>query len=141
MKKVLVGGAFDLIHYAHILTLWEARKYGDRLIVNVNSDARIRVKKGEARPIIPEAERIEMVRAIRWVDEVVCLTGDSEYPVLKLLDIVKPDVLVLNEVECEDFTKEKEACAVRGIELVRIKRIISPSGLDTSGIIRKIKAL
>ena len=139
MIKVLTGGAFDLLHHAHVLLFEECLEYGDYLVVSVLSDARIREKKGPARPIIPEDGRIAMVEAIRYVDEVVCLKGDPEYPVIKLLDIVRPDVLVLNSDEFADFSKEREACKKRGIELAFVPRIIAPSGLDTTAIVKKIR--
>lgn len=139
MIKVLVGGGFDLFHYAHLMTLRKAKEFGDYLIVNVNSDERLRMKKGPTRPIIPARERVEIVQAIGIVDEVVCLEGDDTYPVFKLLDLVKPDVLVLNGEEFDDFSREREECEKRGIKLVLIPRIIAPSGLDTSGIIKKIR--
>tara|TARA_R100001530_G_scaffold95923_1_gene66727 strand:+ start:1463 stop:1891 length:429 start_codon:yes stop_codon:yes gene_type:complete len=138
-KKVMTGGAFDLLHWGHLLLFEECTKYGDYLIVSVLSDARIRAKKGKNRPIIPEAGRIAMVEALSVVDEVVCLSGDPDYPVIKLLDIHKPDVLVLNQDEFADFSEEKNACRERNIELVFVPRLIPPTGLDTTKIVAKIR--
>ena len=135
MKKVLVGGAFDLIHAAHVHTLNEAKKHGDYLIVSVLSDARIIAKKGESRPIIPEEERRYMVGNIRCVDEVVTWPG-PDYPVTGLIDMYKPNVIVVSGDNPVDL---QSLCDERGIELVVISRIAVDSGLDTSGIIRKIK--
>lgn len=139
MKTVMTGGAFDLLHWGHIMLFEECRKHGDWVVVSVLSDARIKAKKGDSRPIIPEAGRIAMVEALRVVDEVVCLSGDPDYPVIKLLDICKPDILVLNQDEFADFSKEIEACKERGIELVFVPRLIPPTKLDTTKIIKKIK--
>lgn len=139
MRKVLVGGGFDLFHYAHLLTLQEAKKYGDYLIVNVLSDERLKAKKGPTRPIIPAKERMEIVMAIGIVNEVICLEGDPEYPVFKVLEMVKPNVFVINHDEFADLSQEREVCELLGIELVTIPRIIAPSGLDTSKIVKKIR--
>ena|SRR3990167_8638829 len=149
MRKVLFGGAFDLLHAGHIRAFYKAREFGDYLVVSVLSDERIKAKNGKRdvfkenlAPIIPAKERVEIVRALRPVDEVVCLEGDPDYPVIKLLDLVKPDVLVLCLDEYNamhvDLSRERSACEERGIELVTIPRIITESGLDSSGIIDKI---
>ena len=63
MKKVLVGGCFDLIHYGHIVFLKEARKQGDYLIVALESDDNVKKYKGENRPVHKQSERAEMSSA------------------------------------------------------------------------------
>ncbi|MCR4263595.1 MAG: adenylyltransferase/cytidyltransferase family protein, partial [Candidatus Roizmanbacteria bacterium] len=78
MKKVLVGGCFDLIHYGHITFLSEARKQGDYLIVALESDENVKKYKGPNRPIHKQAERAEMLRSLRMVDEVVELPEMKE---------------------------------------------------------------
>ena len=85
MKKVLTGGFFDLMHYAHVLTLRRAKAMGDYLVVYVASDELARKKKGEGRPIIPLQERMETIRELRCVDEVVTIPGDED-PFDKLYD-------------------------------------------------------
>lgn len=137
--KVMTGGAFDMFHYAHLLFLEECSKYGDVLIVQVNSDARIKAKKGESRPIIPEDERCRIIEALGIVDDVICLRGDAEYPVFKTCELIQPDVLVLNSDEFGNYDKEIDYCKANGIKLVFVPRIIAPSGLDTTKIVAKIK--
>ena len=138
MKKVLIGGFFDLMHYAHVLTLKKAKAMGDYLVVFVASDELAKKKKGDSRPIIPLAERMEIVRELRCVDEVVTLPGDH-YELAELLDMVKPDMVLLNVSEYSDLSKEEQYCKDRGVELVKIERIVPESGLDTTKIIEKIK--
>lgn len=143
-KKVLTGGAFDLLHHAHVLFLEECKRIATSkqglLVVQINSDARIKKKKGPSRPILPEKDRASVVQALRCVDAVVCLSGYEEYPFYKIAEIVKPGVIIVNEDEFADYSKEQAYCDEHSIELLKIPRIIAPSGLDTTKIVAKIKA-
>jgi rfaE bifunctional protein nucleotidyltransferase chain/domain len=76
-KLVFANGAFDLLHVGHVRYLEAARREGDWLLVGVNSDASVRRLKGEGRPIVPEAERAEIVAALRCVDGVVLFDESS----------------------------------------------------------------
>lgn len=67
-KIVFTNGCFDLLHPGHTRYLAEARKLGDALVVAVNSDQSTRALKGAGRPIVPEAERAEMLAALECVD-------------------------------------------------------------------------
>jgi cytidyltransferase-like protein len=117
------------------LAIRKVKLLGDYLVVHVVSDERVRAKKGKDRPIIPCDERMAMIAALRDVDEVVSLEG-PEYPVYDLLEVVKPNILV---VENEPDDRLKDECEVRGIRLVVLKRVVPESGLDTTGIIAKIR--
>ena len=139
MKRVLTGGGFDILHLGHIRYLEEAKKYGDYLIVNVLSDARIRAKKGSHSAIMPEDDRCELVRALRCVDEVVCFKGDPDYPFFRLLEEVKFDVAVLNSDEYKTYQAELQACIAYGRQIHFIPRIHVESGVDKGEIIRRIK--
>lgn len=133
MKRVLYGGAFDLFHLAHLLAIKRASEYG-YLIVNVSSDKQIRKKKGNERPIIPEHDRIRMLQELHEVDEVICMDTD-ELDLIALLMLTKPDILITNE----DNDSYDKICRERGIEVVKLPRIIPLSNLDTTNIIKKIK--
>lgn len=139
-KRVLFGGGFDLLHRAHIEAMKDAAQFGDYLIVNVLSDARLKAKKGPSRPIIPEDDRIAMVEALSFVDEVVCLKGVADYPVPVLLRLLCPDVMVVNADEYADYSKEQILCDELGIQLIKRPRIAAESGLDTTKIIAKIRS-
>ena len=65
---VMANGVFDLLHVGHLRYLEDARRHGDALLVAVNSDASARALKGEGRQVVPEAERLELVAALRCVD-------------------------------------------------------------------------
>ncbi len=88
-RVVFANGAFDLLHAGHVRYLEAARREGDWLVVAVNSDASVTRAKGEGRPIVPDAERAEIVAALGCVDAVVVFEEDS--PAALLADI-RPDV-------------------------------------------------
>jgi D-beta-D-heptose 7-phosphate kinase/D-beta-D-heptose 1-phosphate adenosyltransferase len=88
---VVTNGCFDLLHIGHIHLLTEARKFGDALVVAINSDASVHRVKGPSRPIIPEDARAGMLAALECVDYVTVYEEDTPIPLLELL---RPDVLV-----------------------------------------------
>jgi len=83
------NGAFDLLHVGHVRYLEAASREADVLVVAVNSDASVRGLKGEGRPIMAEADRAELVAALRCVDYVTIF---SEPTVTALLEAIRPDV-------------------------------------------------
>lgn len=87
-KIVLANGCFDFFHVGHIRYLAGAKKLGDCLIVAVNSDEQVKKLKGENRPLISEAERAEIISALRFVDYVTIF---PEPTVEELLRAVRPD--------------------------------------------------
>ena len=87
LSETIVGyttGVFDLFHVGHLNLLRRARENCDRLIVGVSTDEVVEQYKGH-RPIIPYAERVEIVKAIRWVDEVVPQTTMDKFAAWKKL--------------------------------------------------------
>ena len=91
IRLVFTNGCFDLLHPGHVRYLAEARAQGDRLVVAVNADRTVTALKGEGRPILPLAERMEILAALEAVDYVVAF--DEETPARVIQDLV-PDVLV-----------------------------------------------
>jgi rfaE bifunctional protein nucleotidyltransferase chain/domain len=83
------NGCFDLLHVGHVRYLQAAAKEGDRLVVAVNDDGSASALKGPDRPIIPAADRAELVAGLRGVDYVVVF---GETTVEPLLQLVRPDV-------------------------------------------------
>lgn len=105
-KIVLTQGSFDMVHIGHARYLYRAKKYGDVLIVGVDCDEKVRFRKGEDRPIVPQDERLEMLTHLGSVDLVVLkelLPSSQKYSLIKA---VKPDVLVATR---ETYTPEKIA--------------------------------
>ena len=83
---VATGGCFDLLHAGHVATLRAARDLGDCLVVLVNSDASVRRLKGETRPVVPEADRAQVLAALDCVDAVVVFDEDTPVPLLRQLE-------------------------------------------------------
>lgn len=90
-KIVFTNGCFDLLHPGHIHLLEEAKALGNRLIVGLNSDASVKRLKGPRRPILPESDRLVLLKALSCVDLVVIF--DEDTPV-KLIEALRPDILV-----------------------------------------------
>ncbi len=76
-RIVLANGCFDLLHVGHIRYLRAARQLGDVLFVGINSDAAVARLKGPGRPLLPAAERAEILAALRDVDHVVIFEQDT----------------------------------------------------------------
>lgn len=88
---VFTNGCFDLLHVGHVRGLQAMRAMGDRLVVGVNDDDSVRRLKGDTRPLMPLAERMELLAALECVDYVV---GFAEDTPAALIERVQPDVLV-----------------------------------------------
>jgi rfaE bifunctional protein nucleotidyltransferase chain/domain len=103
------NGCFDILHVGHIRYLESAAREGDVLVVALNDDDSVRRLKGEGRPILPAADRAELVAALRAVDYVVIF---SESTVGPLLTALRPDV----HCKGTDYTVESvpERDIVRG---------------------------
>jgi D-sedoheptulose 7-phosphate isomerase len=93
MREIVVftNGCFDILHVGHLDLLRRARELGTKLIVGINSDASVRVIKGLSRPLVVETERAEMLRGLRFVDEVRIFDAPTPQ---KLIEEINPDVLV-----------------------------------------------
>jgi rfaE bifunctional protein nucleotidyltransferase chain/domain len=113
-RVVLANGCFDLVHVGHVRYLEDARARGDFLVVALNTDESVRVLKGPERPLMPLAERAEIVAALRCVDAV---TSFGEQTLEATLRALRPDV----HAKGTDYTLENvpEAAIDRelGIEI------------------------
>ena len=131
---VFTNGVFDLLHRGHAEYLEEAAMLGDRLVVGVNSDASVRRLKGPTRPIVPGAERAELVAALACVDAVVLFEDDTPE---RLIRELRPNVLVKGG----DWSIE----TIVGREFVeslggRVLSIPLREGLSSSKLIERILA-
>lgn len=106
-KIVLTQGTFDMLHIGHARYLQEAKSHGDVLFVGVDSDAKVKQRKGPDRPVVPEEERVEMLTYLTSVDHVVLKPVEEEK--WKLIKVIKPDVLIATrETYTTDHIKELE---------------------------------
>ena len=117
-KKVFVSGCYDMLHSGHVAFFKEASKYGD-LYVGIGSDATIQDLKSR-KTVCSEQERLYMVRAIRYVKEAYINRGSGMMDFIDTVDMVRPDIFVVNEDGSSD-TKRK-FCADRGIEYIVLQR-------------------
>jgi len=131
-KIVLTSGSFDLIHLGHVKYLSRAKEFGGILVVGVDSDAKIRRRKGEDRPMVPEAERLEMLAYQRPVD-LIYLKDDDE-PRWALIKAVAPDVLVLTEDHSYTEAQQEELLTIVG----RIEVVTRQASVTTSERIRQM---
>lgn len=132
-KIVFTNGCFDLIHVGHIHSFREAKKFGDILVVALNSDSSVRALKGKGRPFVPETERAEVLAAIRYVDYVVIF---EELDPLSIISELKPDVLVKGEDWAEGHIVGQELVEKRGGKVIRIPLV---KGVSTTKLIRRIR--
>ena len=117
-KKVFVSGCYDLLHSGHVEFFRQAAAYGD-LYVGIGSDATILDYKHH-KTVYSEQERLFMVKSIRYVTDAFINSGSGIMDFVPTLDIVKPDVFVVNE---DGGSEEKrKLCEERGIEYVVLSR-------------------
>jgi rfaE bifunctional protein nucleotidyltransferase chain/domain len=95
----LANGNFDLLHVGHVRYLQAAKELGGKLVVAINSDESVRALKGAARPLMPEAERAEIVAALAAVDAVVIF---PELDVRAIIREIRPDI----QAKGTDYTRE-----------------------------------
>lgn len=131
-RIVLANGCFDLFHVGHIRYLAGAKALGDCLIVGINSDEQVRKIKGENRPFMPEAERAEIVSALKFVDFVTIF---DEPTVEELIRAIRPDF----HAKGTDYTTE----SVPEREIVReyggkVAIVGDPKSHSSTDLIQKV---
>lgn len=90
-RVVMTNGCFDLLHAGHVRYLQAAKALGERLVVGLNADQSVRQLKGPTRPLVPEADRAEVLAALGCVDYVVLFDAPTPAALVQLL---QPDILV-----------------------------------------------
>ncbi len=127
------NGAFDLPHVGHVRYLESAKREADRLVVAINSDRSVRALKGPTRPILPEADRAELVDALRAVDYVVIF---DEPTVAPLLELLKPDVHCKGTDYTIDTVPERETVRAYG---GRIAIVGDPKDHSTTDLVSRLR--
>lgn len=131
-RVVFTNGCFDLLHPGHVRYLEEARALGDALIVALNSDRSVRELKGDKRPILAEAERAEVMGALRCVDYV--LVFDEPTP-QRVIATLLPDVLVKGGDWSIDTIVGREEVEAAGGQVLSLPFV---DGVSTSEVIERI---
>ncbi|MBA65656.1 MAG: D-glycero-beta-D-manno-heptose 1-phosphate adenylyltransferase [Candidatus Marinimicrobia bacterium] len=90
-KIVFTNGCFDLLHQGHIDLLFKASKYGDKLIVGLNSDDSVKLLKGESRPVENQNKRRNKLLQLNYIDDVHIFNEETP---LNLIHLIRPDILV-----------------------------------------------
>jgi len=129
-RITLANGNFDLLHVGHVRYLQAAKALGGKLVVAINSDDSVRVLKGEGRPVMPEAERAEIVAALADVDAVVVF---PEVDVRALIREIRPDVQAKGTDYTIDSVPERDTVAEYG---GRVEIVGDPKDHSTSEILR-----
>lgn len=132
-KIVFTNGCFDILHAGHVRYLKESKKFGDILIVGLNSDVSVKKIKGETRPINPEMDRAEVLAGLEAVSYIVLF--DETSPV-KLLEEIKPDIYTKGADYTVETLPEAKTVLSYGGKIEFIKFL---EGRSTTKIIDKIK--
>ncbi len=131
-RIVFTNGCFDILHVGHARYLAHARELGDLLVVGVNSDSSVHALKGEGRPIVPEAERAELLAHLACVDYVSIF--DESTPDA-LIEVVRPAVHVKGGDYQADQLPEAEAVRRHGGRVVIVPLV---EGRSTTNVVRRI---
>ena len=91
--KVFVNGTFDVLHAGHLALLNYAKSLGNYLIVGIDTDERVKEKKGSARPVNSAEDRALMLVNLKAVDEVRYFSSDEELE--NIVKSIKPDIMVV----------------------------------------------
>ncbi len=137
-KNVYVIGVFDLFHRGHLELLRKAKELGGNLIVGVNSDAKVSSYKRQ--PVVPEQERLEIVKACKYVDEAFLIDGYAQKEVIEKYSI---DAIIHGD----DWGREgylKQICVTEEyLKQHNTELVLLPytTGVSTSQILSRIRAL
>lgn len=131
-RLVFTNGVFDLLHVGHVRYLAQARTLGDALLVAINSDRTVRELKGPDRPIFNQAERAEILAALRCVDYVTVFDNISPR---SLITQLLPDVLVKGGDYALDQIHGREEVEASGGKVISLPFV---EGASTTDIIRKM---
>ena len=134
-RIVTTNGVFDILHIGHIRYLKECKKYGDILVIGLNSDQSAKINKGKTRPVINQFARAEMLINLKPVDYVYIF---NEKDPREFLKIVKTDV----HIKAADYTMN-QIIEKRTVEKNEGKVILAKviKGYSTTDIIKKIATI
>jgi D-beta-D-heptose 7-phosphate kinase/D-beta-D-heptose 1-phosphate adenosyltransferase len=93
MTKVFVNGTFDVLHSGHLYLLEYAKSLGDYLLVAIDDDARVKIKKGNTRPVNSIITRTHIIGSLKWVNEVTYFSTDEDLE--NKIRKYEPDIMVV----------------------------------------------
>ena len=129
MKKIIwTNGCFDIIHRGHVDCLRFAKSLGDHLVVGLDSDDRIKTAKGESRPYNKLIDRMEVLGAIKYVDEIRPFTSDE------MLENLVKEIAPTYFVKGSDYKGKKIIGAEYASEVVYFNLT---QGHSTTNILKK----
>jgi len=131
-RIVFTNGCFDLLHIGHLRYLEKAKALGDLLVVGINNDLSVQRLKGPERPILPLAERMEILSGLECVDYVIAF--DESTP-LELISFLRPTLLVKGGDWTKETTVGREVVEGLGGEVVILPFL---EGNSTTNIIQTI---
>ncbi|HSE18249.1 MAG TPA: D-glycero-beta-D-manno-heptose 1-phosphate adenylyltransferase [Pyrinomonadaceae bacterium] len=132
-RLVFTNGVFDLLHVGHVRYLTQARALGDVLVVAINSDRTVRELKGPGRPVFDQAERAEILAALRVVDYVIVFDDVSPR---RLIAALLPDVLVKGGDYGLDQIHGREEVEAAGGKVISLPFV---EGASTTALITRMK--
>ena len=128
MTRVFVNGTFDVLHAGHLALLNYAKSLGDYLVVGIDTDGRVREKKGPTRPVNSAENRSLMLLNLKSVNEVFQFNSDEELE--KMVKSVKPDIMVVGS----DWKDKSVIGSYYAAKLIFFDRI---DGYSTTNIIKR----
>lgn len=135
LKIVLTQGTYDMVHIGHARYFEEAKKYGDILIVGVDSDKKVRERKGPDRPLVPQEERLEMVTHMRPVD--IVTVKEHNMPKWQLIKMVRPDVLIVTKETVEKYGQKQTKEMAQYCGMIKVLEPMATT--STSAKIRRLQ--
>ena len=132
-RLVFTNGCFDLLHAGHVTLLERAKRYGDVLVVGINSDRSVRALKGPGRPIVGQRDRARVLAALESVDYVTIF---NERTPQRLVEALRPHVLIKGADWAASEIIGRDAVRRRGGRIIRMPLL---KGYSTSRLIEKIR--
>lgn len=136
LTLAFANGHFDILHVGHLRYLRDARAQADRLVVALNDDPSVEALKGPGRPVVPSAERAEMLAGFEGVDYVVIFDGNTPAP---LLADIQPDV----HCKGTDYGTPEKVPEYEVVQAYggRTALVGDPKDHATTDVIAKVRAL
>ena len=132
-RLVFTNGCFDLLHAGHVTLLEQAKRYGDVLVVGINSDRSVRALKGPGRPIVTQRDRARVLAALESVDYVTIF---NERTPQRLVEALRPHVLIKGADWAASEIVGRDTVQRRGGRIIRFPLL---KGHATSKLIQRIR--